>query len=214
MRVLIVGLSLALYVNGVSVAGAEGGKPKHAAIAIVELWIAAQPLGAELRTPAVVESPHVDNLARTLLVADVDHQEIATAQRLLRDLGLYRGTTNGTLGRRTRKALADYQEKFTLPVTGLPDQRTLYALNNPAAVQACRGSTWLMDDCLAAASRMNRFLEHASPRMQPSASDPVATETCERTQAPVASCLNAVSQMDDWLNRHLVEPGSGSSQRP
>ncbi len=100
-----------------------------------------------------------------------DRQTVATAQMLLRLLGIYSGTTNGTLGPQTRKALADYQQKLKLPVTGMPDRQTLYALGNPTAVAACVDAAMPMGDCLDNVAQMRRFLALGAPASAVKTSD-------------------------------------------
>ena len=46
----------------------------------------------------------------------------------LTDLGHYQGAADGLYGEGTRRALEAYQQVKALPLTGLPDQRTLFEL--------------------------------------------------------------------------------------
>ena len=97
-------------------------------------------------------------------VSTPETKRVARAQMILHLLGLYDGTTNGTLGPQTQAALSDYQKKLGLPVTGALDARTAFALDNPDAVSTCRNQKLAMPDCLDAALRVNGFLgaEHAT----------------------------------------------------
>jgi hypothetical protein len=53
---------------------------------------------------------------------------VRTAQMLLTYLGLHPGTIDGVMGRRTRSALEEFQQKEGLPVTGNPDAATIERL--------------------------------------------------------------------------------------
>jgi hypothetical protein len=50
------------------------------------------------------------------------------AQIRLRQLGYYRGTIDGLIGRGTRSAIVRFQRDYRLPATGYLDHRTLRAL--------------------------------------------------------------------------------------
>ena len=98
---------------------------------------------------------------------DADRHTVANAQILLHLLGIYNGTTNGTLGPQTKKALIEYQQKLKLPVTGMPDRQTVYALGNPTAVATCGDAAIPMAECLDNVAQMRHFLAVGA-----SASDP------------------------------------------
>jgi len=49
-------------------------------------------------------------------------------QEVLAELGYYAGTKDGVYGADLRAALVAYQKEKNIPVTGLPDQQTLYEL--------------------------------------------------------------------------------------
>jgi peptidoglycan hydrolase-like protein with peptidoglycan-binding domain len=55
-------------------------------------------------------------------------EDVKDLQSILKDLGLDPGPIDGILGPKTRKALRDFQKKQELPVTGLPDEKTVQAL--------------------------------------------------------------------------------------
>jgi hypothetical protein len=82
----------------------------------------------------------------------VDHEQPAVeqAQKALAALGIYHGTTNGTLGRQTRAALAVYQRKVGLPVTARLDGRTALALASPELVSVCVERSVAIAECLDA----------------------------------------------------------------
>lgn len=98
---------------------------------------------------------------------DADRHTVANAQILLHLLGIYNGTTNGTLGPQTKKALTEYQQKLKLPVTGMPDRQTVYALGNPTAVATCANATMSMAECLDNVAQMRRFLVQGTPAADP-----------------------------------------------
>jgi peptidoglycan hydrolase-like protein with peptidoglycan-binding domain len=55
--------------------------------------------------------------------------EIKRAQEHLRDQGLYHGRIDGALGRETKQALQQFQQKNGLPVTATLDQQTMDKLS-------------------------------------------------------------------------------------
>jgi peptidoglycan hydrolase-like protein with peptidoglycan-binding domain len=128
-----------------------------------------------------------------------ERQKVQSAQVLLHILGLYDGTTNGTLGPATRKALASYQEKVGLPASGEPDQRTLFALAHPAAVAACGGAA-AMADCLDSRARLG--FESAAPvaaTSGPGARPGIDTDPCADPKLPLEQCLQAVAKIDGFM---------------
>lgn len=110
-----------------------------------EAFTAVSVAGARVLT----EPSRQDPLA-LIAVADTEHHRIAQAQLRLQSLGLYHGTTNGTLGPQTRSALSEYQRELNLPVTGQLDERTAYALENNDLLQICRKRGVGASDCLDA----------------------------------------------------------------
>jgi peptidoglycan hydrolase-like protein with peptidoglycan-binding domain len=85
-------------------------------------------------------------------VVDKEHESVAEAQMALQSMGLYDGTTNGTLGPQTRQALSLYQRKLGLPVTGHVDERTSLALANRKLVEICVKLSVPIAECLVAIS--------------------------------------------------------------
>ena len=133
-----------------------------------------------------------------------ERQKVQSAQVLLHILGLYDGTTNGTLGPATRKALTTYQEKVGLPGSGEPDQRTLFALAHPAAVTQCGGAP-AMADCLD--SRARSALDSAAPvaTTSPRVVRPAAeTNPCADPKLPLEQCLQAVAKIDGFMKARGV----------
>ena len=128
-----------------------------------------------------------------------ERQKVQSAQVLLHILGLYDGTTNGTLGPATRRALTTYQEKVGLPATGEPDQRTLFALAHPAAVAACGGAP-AMTDCLDSRARLT--FENAAP--VPVARPAAETNPCADPKLPLEQCLQAVAKIDGFMKARGV----------
>jgi hypothetical protein len=53
---------------------------------------------------------------------------IRRLQTNLAERGLYDGKVDGDFGPNTRRAIEEFQKDADIPATGLPDQRTLYAL--------------------------------------------------------------------------------------
>ena len=117
-----------------------------------------------------------------------DRQEVQTAQVLLHLLGLYDGNANGTFGPQTQKAVADYQQKLGLGVTGLLDERTVFALKNPGKVSACVDAHIPIAACLDAA-----------PATAATTAPTTATDPCDDPKLPVERCLQAISQMERFL---------------
>ena len=133
--------------------------------------------------------------------AAAERQKVQSAQVLLHILGLYGGTTNGTLGPATRKAITDYQEKVGLPASGAPDQRTLFALAHPAAAAACRGAPTVAD-CLDNRARSQASLESAAPvamTSAPQARPAGDTDPCADPKIPLEQCLEAVARIDGFM---------------
>ena len=162
--------------------------------------------------------------ARAADAAVPDRAEVKAAQQQLQSMGLYSGSTRGTMGHSTRKAVADYQTKLGLEATGALDQRTLFALKNPARVSACADAEMSMADCLDAAVALDQFLDQGAANAEPGdtstasnfsgsattrdASDagsgttapPAATAgACDDAKLPVERCLQAISQIDGFL---------------
>jgi peptidoglycan hydrolase-like protein with peptidoglycan-binding domain len=94
--------------------------------------------------------PHAPFFVRP--VVDKEHGSVAGAQRALHSMGLYDGTTNGTLGPQTRQALSLYQRRLGLPVTGDVDKRTSLALANRELVEVCIKRSVPVAECLDAIS--------------------------------------------------------------
>ena len=55
--------------------------------------------------------------------------EVRQAQEMLREQGLYRGRADGVIGSSTKRAIAQFQRRNGLPVTGSLDEATLSGLN-------------------------------------------------------------------------------------
>jgi peptidoglycan hydrolase-like protein with peptidoglycan-binding domain len=131
--------------------------------------------------------------------AAAERQKVQSAQVLLHILGLYDGTTNGTLGPATRRALTAYQEKVGLPASGAPDDRTLFALAHPAVVAAC-GGTPAMADCLDGRARV--AFDNAAP--VPVARPAAETNPCADPKLPLEQCLQAVAKIDGFMKARGV----------
>ena len=130
-----------------------------------------------------------------------ERQKVQSAQVLLHILGLYGGTTNGTLGPATRKALTDYQDKVGLPASGAPDPRTLFALAHPPAAAACRGAP-AVAECLDNRARSAASLESAAPVAMtnvPVARSAGDTDPCADPKLPLEQCLEAVARIDGFM---------------
>jgi putative peptidoglycan binding protein len=130
-----------------------------------------------------------------------ERQKVQSAQVLLHILGLYDGSMNGTLGPATRKALAAYQEKVGLPASGMPDERTLFALANPGVVVAC-GGVPATADCLDRRARSDAGVEAPAPAAMTSAAAarPAGdTNPCADPKLPLEQCLQAVAKIDGFM---------------
>lgn len=135
-----------------------------------------------------------------------ERQKVQSAQVLLHILGLYDGTTNGTLGPATRKALTSYQEKVGLPASGEPDERTLFALAHPAVVAAC-ASAPVMADCVAIRARAGASAESAAPVAAtngPGARPVIDANPCVDPKLPLEQCLEAVAKIDGFMKARGV----------
>jgi hypothetical protein len=132
-------------------------------------------------------------------VADPEHQQVAAAQLRLHSLGLYDGTTNGTLGPRTRAALSNYQAQRGLPVTGQLDGSTQYALANDDLLRIClaRGSS--ATDCLGAIAQFNAMRAQLELSTLSPAAGPEAGQACEAAK-DISACTRAVAEMKAWFN--------------
>jgi peptidoglycan hydrolase-like protein with peptidoglycan-binding domain len=130
-----------------------------------------------------------------------ERQKVQSAQVLLHILGLYDGSMNGTLGPATRKALTAYQEKVGLAASGMPDERTLFALANPGGVVACGGAP-AMADCLDRRAHPDADVEASTPAAIPSAAAarPAGdTNPCADPKLPLEQCLQAVAKIDGFM---------------
>lgn len=152
-------------------------------------------------TLALAEEP---GIVHESPAAAAERQKVQSAQVLLHILGVYDGTTNGTLGPATRRALTTYQEKVGLAASGEPDQRTLFALAHPAAVAAC-GGTPAMADCLDSRARLG--LESAPPLATtsgPAAHPAAETNPCADPKLPLEQCLQALAKIDGFMKARGV----------
>jgi peptidoglycan hydrolase-like protein with peptidoglycan-binding domain len=154
-------------------------------------------------TLALAEEP---GIVHESLAAAAERQKVQSAQVLLHILGLYDGTTNGTLGPATRRALTAYQEKVGLPASGAPDERTLFALAHPAAVVAC-GGVPAIADCLDNRARSGASVESAASVATTSAPAGRAagdTDPCADPKLPLEQCLQAVARIDGFMKARGV----------
>jgi peptidoglycan hydrolase-like protein with peptidoglycan-binding domain len=132
--------------------------------------------------------------------AVAEREKVQSAQVLLHILGFYDGTTNGTLGPATRRAIAAYQEKLGLPATGTPDARTLFALANPAMVTACRAGTVPVAACLDNGVRSLASVGNApAPPAATRASHENEANPCADPKLPLEQCLQALAKIDGFL---------------
>lgn len=141
-------------------------------------------------TLAFAEEPRI---VHESAAAAAERQKVQSAQVLLHILGFYGGSTNGTLGPATRGAIARYQEKVGLPATGTPDERTLFALANPAVVSACSGGASPIAACLDGTVPSDANLDRAVAPA--SAND----DPCSDPKLPVDQCLAAVAKIDGFM---------------
>lgn len=146
--------------------------------------------------PAKRAQAHAPSFVRP--VVDKEHGSVAGAQMALQSMGLYGGTTNGTLGPQTRQALSLYQRKLGLPVTGQVDERTSLALANRDLVEICVKRSVPIAECLDAISEFQAAAQPAAPASPPRGSL-LVEQTCR--DAPVmVDCLDAVAAMTEWLS--------------
>jgi peptidoglycan hydrolase-like protein with peptidoglycan-binding domain len=124
-----------------------------------------------------------------------EQKAVAKAQTALAAMGLYHGTTNGTLGPQTREALAGYQRKVGLPVTERVDGRTALALANPELVAVCEARHVAIAECLDAIAEFQAYMVKTGPKDRSS----VIEETCRGAKAR-SECAEAVAAMDKWLS--------------
>jgi peptidoglycan hydrolase-like protein with peptidoglycan-binding domain len=127
---------------------------------------------------------------------DAERQKVASAQVVLHILGLYDGTTNGTLGPQTKQALSKYQRKLALPVTGEADDRTLFALANPTVVSTCLDAKRAIKECLDRASSGELASGSEAPRAQAAAPE---DKSCANSSIGRDRCLEALAQINGWL---------------
>jgi peptidoglycan hydrolase-like protein with peptidoglycan-binding domain len=172
--------------------------PAACLIALVHI-VASAP--GEAASPALGATSVTARLPSRLLVrvADAQHQRVAQAQRRLRALGLYHGTTNGTLGPQTRGALSVYQQKLNLPVTGQLDEVTAYSLQNNELVEVCAAHGMAASKCLGAIQQFHAMLDASGETTPPASADRIVRQACVGAQN-AADCADAVAKMDAWLN--------------
>jgi peptidoglycan hydrolase-like protein with peptidoglycan-binding domain len=129
-----------------------------------------------------------------------EREKVQSAQVLLHILGFYDGSTNGTLGPVTRKAIAAYQEKLGLPATGTPDDRTLFAMANPGAVKACSTGTAPVAVCLDNGMRsVARGGNAPAAPAATSASREGDGNPCADPKLPLEQCLQALAKIDGFM---------------
>lgn len=138
-------------------------------------------------------------------VMDAQHQRVADAQRRLSALGFYRGTTNGTLGPKTRSALSAYQGKVGLPATGQLDELTLYALQNNELLGVCAARGVTAKDCFGAIEQFQGVLASRSEVTPSEQDDVLAKEACAGIEAQ-PDCESAVARMSAWLSTRSTSP--------
>lgn len=143
-------------------------------------------------------APLARDPARATTVADAEHQRVERAQLRLRSLGLYHGTTNGTLGPQTRDALSEYQRKLKLPVTGRLDQRTAYALDNNDLIEICVARGVAATDCLGAIKQFYATFPEPGGKSSSATGDVNVGRACEGAK-DVSDCASAVAAMSTWL---------------
>jgi peptidoglycan hydrolase-like protein with peptidoglycan-binding domain len=174
--------------------------PAACLIALVHIAASAPGEAASLAFGASsVTAPLVSPSRLLVRVADAEHQRVAQAQRRLRALGLYHGTTNGTLGPQTRNALSAYQQKLNLPVTGRLDQVTAYSLENNELVQVCAAHGMAASQCLGAIEQFHAMLDPSGGTTPPASADRIVRQACAGAQN-TSDCADAVAKMDAWLN--------------
>lgn len=159
--------------------------------------------GEAFGPPAAVTAPPAAPLL--LRVADAEHQRVARAQQRLRALGLYHGTTNGTLGPQTRDALSDYQRRLSFPVTGQLDERTAYALDNNDLLRICAARGVAAGDCLDAIRQFHAALPETGPGSSSGTGDLDAEKACAG-EKDVSDCTSAVAEMSAWLSGRASLP--------
>jgi peptidoglycan hydrolase-like protein with peptidoglycan-binding domain len=150
-------------------------------------------------TLALAEEPRIVHEGSA---AAAERQKVQSAQVLLHILGLYDGSMNGTLGPATRKALTAYQEKVGLPASGLPDERTLFALAHPG----CGGGP-ATADCLdrRAPSDANIEAPALAAMTNAAAARPAGDpDPCADPKLPLEQCLDAVAKIDGFMKARGV----------
>lgn len=143
-----------------------------------------------------------------------DSADVQAAQTRLQQLGLYNGSADGSLDPQTQNALAGYQKQLGLPASGALDQRTAYALKNPARVSACTDAHLPLATCLDEASRVDGLLNRAAKHRASSKTDAAGTTTtpadetdpCADPKLQTESCLRAISQMERFLQSRDQAP--------
>ncbi|HUC67336.1 MAG TPA: peptidoglycan-binding domain-containing protein [Stellaceae bacterium] len=180
--------------------------PAACLIALVHVAAAAPGEAASLTLGATSVTAPLPQRSRLLLrVADAQHQRVAQAQRRLRALGLYHGTTNGTLGPQTRSALSVYQQKLNLPVTGQLDQVTAYSLENNELVEVCAAHGMAASACLGAIEQFRAMVNPSGGTTPPASADRIVRQACAGAQN-ASDCADAVAKMDAWLNARATAP--------
>jgi peptidoglycan hydrolase-like protein with peptidoglycan-binding domain len=172
------------------------GRHAFAAGLVALLQLAISSCGEAGTSPAA--APLSPPPRATLVSTDARHQDVEKAQHRLRALGFYHGTTNGTLGPQTRKALAAYQRKLQLPVTGELDATTAFALENQDLLRVCKARGTATADCLGAIRQFYATLQKSDAPAAAS-DDPTAQNACAG-ENDAAECAKAVAQMSLWLD--------------
>lgn len=169
------------------------------------LALTALAASAQAQASTVASSAAARQSGLLVRVMDAQQQRVAEAQRRLSALGLYRGTTNGTLGPKTRSALAAYQGKVGLPATGQLDDATLYALQNNELLGVCAAHGVNARDCFGAIEQFQGILAgHGEAR--PSEQDDVLAKDACAGVAAQPDCESAVAKMSAWLSTRSTSP--------
>lgn len=75
-------------------------------------------------------------------------KEVKTAQKRLKDLGLYKGEADGQFNRETANSIRVFQREMRLPITGKLDQSTKKSLKEARQAQEFREErlkSWMYD---------------------------------------------------------------------
>ncbi|MFD1695205.1 L,D-transpeptidase family protein [Roseibium aestuarii] len=99
------------------------------------------PTGTDETPAAIASNPHFDDPLRMIVTPREPENATRTLQQLLNRMGFDAGAPDGVIGKRTRAAVALFQEGADLPVTGQVTEGLRHAVYAAAGYEAPQNAT-------------------------------------------------------------------------